>query len=148
MDREENVEINEEYDKSDEQGTGSFLDRRSFIKGGAVVMATAAVAGGLVACSGGEGGGGAVVPKGTLAADGVYTESAQGRNGQVETQTTISGGAITKVEVTKHQETDVFGGVAIEPLCADIVAANSYGVDSVAGATWTSAAIKNGVAAA
>ncbi|MDR1184629.1 MAG: FAD-binding protein [Coriobacteriales bacterium] len=156
MDREKNVEIVEECDRGEEQETEKFLDRRTFVKGGAVVVATAAAvaaAGSLAACTDSGGGtpttgGSSNVPSGTLATDGMYIESAQGRNGQVVTQTTISGGAISKVEVTEHQETDVFGGVAIEPLCQDIVAANSYGVDSVAGATWTSLAIKNGVGAA
>ncbi|MDR1422789.1 MAG: FAD-binding protein [Coriobacteriales bacterium] len=157
MDGDKNVEIkemyeSEEYDGNEDQATEKLLDRRKFVKGGAAVVATAVVAGGLAACSNGGGdtpaGGSGGAADGTPAADGTYTASAQGRNGQVVTQTTISGGAITKVEVIEHQETDVFGGVAVDPLCQNIVAANSYGIDAIAGATWTSAAIKDGVAAA
>jgi fumarate reductase flavoprotein subunit len=66
----------------------------------------------------------------------------------VTTQTTIADGKITKVEVTEQQETEVFTKDAIPQMCADIVAANSYGVDTVSGATWASLAIKNGVSAA
>ncbi|MDR3036993.1 MAG: FAD-binding protein [Coriobacteriales bacterium] len=143
MDREENLGI------SEDEGIDEGLDRRMFVKGGAAVVAATVVGGALAACGptgGAPAGGGAASD--TPAADGTYTASAQGRNGQVVTSTTIQGGAISRVEVTSHQETDVFGGVAIDPLCSDIVAANSYGVDAIAGATWTCAAIKNGVAAA
>lgn len=83
-----------------------------------------------------------------LAQDGVYSASAQGRNGLVYVDTTIENGVIASVEVTQHMETDVFTTEAIPSLAADIVANNSYGVDVVSGATWTSYAIKTAVAAA
>jgi len=82
----------------------------------------------------------------TLAKDGVYSTSAQGRNGLVHVDTTIKDGKISAVEVTRHMETDVFTSEAIPALTAEIVANNSYGVDVISGATWTSYAIKTAVA--
>lgn len=79
------------------------------------------------------------------AKDGVYTASAWGRNGEVIVTTTISGGAIADVTVGSHIETSVFTNRAIPVLAAAIVEHNSYGVDVVAGATFTSRAIKQGV---
>jgi fumarate reductase flavoprotein subunit len=152
--------VDEELCAEETPETSEYLDRRGFVKGGAAVAVAATVGGALAACTTDDGGSvsgsgsgdtpsaGGGADSGAEAADGIYTGTAQGRNGQVVTTTTIQGGAIAKVEVTEHQETDVFGGIAIEPLCAGIVAANSYGIDSVAGATWTCAAIKKGVEAA
>ncbi len=84
----------------------------------------------------------------TLAKDGVYSTSAQGRNGMVYVDTTIKNGVITDVKVTKSMETDVFTTEAIPALAAAIVNNNSYGVDAISGATWTSYAIKTAVASA
>jgi uncharacterized protein with FMN-binding domain len=81
-----------------------------------------------------------------LAKDGVYSTSSQGRNGLVYVDTTIKDGKISTVEITRHMETDVFTSEAIPALAADIVANNSYGVDVVSGANWTSHAIKTAVA--
>ena len=81
----------------------------------------------------------------TVAKDGVYQASEWGRNGEVPVTTTISGGKITKVELGAHIETSVFTDRAIPVLISSIIANNSYGVDGVAGATFTSLAIKRSV---
>lgn len=112
------------------------ITRRTFVAGTAAVAGAAAL-GGTGAALASEG-----AASGQLAADGEYTESARGRNGMVTCVTTIKDGKITNVECTEQQETEVFAGAAIPQLCQDIADANSYGVDSITGATWSSAAVK------
>ncbi len=74
--------------------------------------------------------------------DGTYSETVQGRNADITVETTIAGGKITKVEVTKQEETKEVAGAALTDVPAAIVAANSVNVDGVTGATVTSDAIK------
>lgn len=58
---------------------------------------------------------------------------------------TITNEALTKVEVTNNVESAGIGDTAIAKLPGEIVDNQSVGVDSVAGATLTSAAIKTAV---
>ena len=81
-------------------------------------------------------------------ADGTYTASAEGKDGPVVVETTFEGGKIVSVVVTKQNETPEIAGLPLEQIPAAIVEANAYNVDSVTGATVTSDAIKNAVAAA
>ncbi|MBR2835082.1 MAG: FAD-binding protein, partial [Coriobacteriales bacterium] len=108
------------------------ITRRTFVAGTAGIAATAALAGTVLAD--------AAAP-----ADGTYTTSAEGRNGLVTVETTFADGVITNVEVVSQQETQVFTEDAIPQLCENIVAANSFGIDGISGATWTSAAILTAV---
>lgn len=80
--------------------------------------------------------------------DGVYIGIGNGRNGEVEVAVTISRGKISKVEVTKHEETDGIADEAFKQIPDAIVKAQSVDVDAASGATLTSEAIKQGVAAA
>ena len=81
---------------------------------------------------------------------GTYTAEAEGRNGPIAVSVTFSEDAIEDVEVTDQAET--FGlawGLStspIEVLPEEIVRWQSLGVDSVSGATLTSAALKAAVA--
>ena len=110
------------------------LSRRTFVAGTAGLAATAAVAQAGIALA-----------DAAMAADGTYTTSAEGRNGLVTVETTFEGGAITSVNVVSQQETEVFTADAIPALCDAIVEANSFGIDGISGATWTSAAILTAV---
>ena len=83
-----------------------------------------------------------------LPADGVYTGSANGMGGALEVSVTVEGGKLTSVEVLSHKETPGISDPALEKLPAAIVEAQSTEVDGVAGATITSGAIKEAVAAA
>ena len=74
--------------------------------------------------------------------DGTYAETVKGRNADITVETTIEGGKIAKVEVTKQEETKEVAGAALTDVPAAIVAANSVDVDGVTGATVTSDAIK------
>ncbi len=76
---------------------------------------------------------------------GTYTASAKGYNGNVTVNVTFSDTAVTAIEVTESSETAHVGDVAFEPMIADMVAANGSGVDSISGATFSSAALRNAV---
>ena len=76
---------------------------------------------------------------------GTYTGKASGYNGDVELAVTFSDTAVTAVELVSSKETQYVGDVAFEPMFADVVEANGTGVDTVSGATFTSAAIRNAV---
>lgn len=78
-------------------------------------------------------------------ADGTYTGSAKGRNGDIAVSVTVSGSKIASVVVTKHEETPGISDAAITDIPAAIVKAQSTKVDAVSGATITSDAIKNAV---
>ena len=78
--------------------------------------------------------------------DGTYTGTADGRNGPVVVEVTISGDAIEKVEVVSHGETEGIGTLATDAIPGAIVEAQSLGVDAIGGATLTSDAIIAAVA--
>ena len=82
------------------------------------------------------------------APDGVYHGTSFGRNGNIDVDVTLSGGAITDVTVTAHTETDNIGTVAVEQMPQRIVEADSIAVDSMSGATFTSNGIKRAVESA
>ena len=111
------------------------ITRRELIKDATAGAAVVAAASAGVCAIAAEG----------AAADGTYTASAQGRNGLVPVTIEIKDGAIVSAEVGEHIETDVFTTDAIPALLDKIVANNSYNVDGISGATWTSAAIKTAV---
>lgn len=72
---------------------------------------------------------------------GTYTGSAQGRNGEVVVEVTLSTSKIEKVEVVEHTETAGIADAALEKIPAAIVENQSLAVDTVSGATITSKAI-------
>ena len=77
---------------------------------------------------------------------GTYTGTADGRNGPVTVEVTVTEDAIEKIEVTEHVETEGIGTMAVDAIPAAIVESQSLGVDAVAGATLTSDAILAAVA--
>ena len=85
-------------------------------------------------------------------ADGTYSGTAAsfGWTGQMTCDVTFEGGAITAIEVTEEHdsETGEWFANAQELLIPRIIDAQSIAVDSIAGATITSTAIKQCVAAA
>lgn len=83
-----------------------------------------------------------------LAQDGTFTGSASGMGGAVNVTVTVEGGKIVSVEVGEHNETPGISDPAIEQIPAAIVEAQSTDVEGVSGATVTSEAIKQAVAAA
>ena len=84
----------------------------------------------------------------TMPADGTYTGTASGMGGAVNVSVTVEGGRITAIDITGHAETPGVSDPAIQQIPAAIIEAQSTDVDGVAGATVTSTAIREAVAAA
>lgn len=83
-----------------------------------------------------------------IPANGVYEGSANGMGGAVKVAVTVEDGKISDVEVLEHKETAGISDPAIEQIPQAIVEAQSTDVEAVTGATVTSEAIKEAVAAA
>ncbi len=79
---------------------------------------------------------------------GTYTGTAEGKNGDVTVEVTLSDSEITEVKVTDHKETAGIADPAIEGVPAEIVETQSVSVDTVSGATITSQAIIDAASAA
>lgn len=90
-------------------------------------------------------------PGATGYAAGTYTASARGNNGDVTVEVTFDETSITDIKVIDHKETYGIGYAVstapIETLPGEIVKYQSLAIDAVSGATVTSAAIKQAVAA-
>lgn len=71
--------------------------------------------------------------------DGTYTAAAQGYKGPIELSVTIKDNQIAAIDVLSHKETGIIGGSAISLLADAIVAEQSLAVDSISGATVTTA---------
>ena len=80
--------------------------------------------------------------------DGTFTGAGNGRNGEVKVDVTFADGAITDVVVSEHEETPGVADPALETIPGLIVESQSVEVDSVAGASMTSDAIKAAVSEA
>lgn len=78
--------------------------------------------------------------------DGTYTASAHGHHSDVHVTVTVADNAITAVEIGEQNETVNISDAAYARIPAAIVANQSIGVDTVAGATYTSQAVINAVA--
>lgn len=84
-------------------------------------------------------------------ADGTYTGSGRGMGGFIDVTVEISGGAISVTDISPNNETKGIGGYeAIEDgtFADQVEAAQGAGIDGIAGATLTSSAIRDAVAAA
>lgn len=77
--------------------------------------------------------------------DGTYEGEAQGHNGPLRVEVTVTDGEISNVEVLEHVESEGIAEPALEQTPADIVSNNSTDVDAVSGVTVTSDAIKEAV---
>ena len=81
-----------------------------------------------------------------MMADGTYTASAQGMDGPVDIELTVKDNEITEITVVEDNETAGVGVKALEIIPAKVVETQSLAVDSVSGATISSAAIKAAIA--
>ena len=77
---------------------------------------------------------------------GTYTAREYGSNDYLNVEVTFDADRIVSVEVPQHSETQFMGTRAIELISQDIVDYQTLNVDSVSGATLTSAALKSAVA--
>ena len=73
---------------------------------------------------------------------GSYEATAQGFHGDVKLSVTVDADKITAIDVLEQSETEGIGAAALPKLVEDVLANQTIGVDSVAGATVTSEAFK------
>ena len=76
---------------------------------------------------------------------GVYTKDVTGHNAPFTVQVTVDENAITDVQALGELETNGIGKVALNTLIPEILAAQSTALDTVSGATVTSATLLYGV---
>lgn len=86
----------------------------------------------------------AVTFSGATLKDGTYQGSADGYNGTIAVSVTVSGGKVTKISVDNENDTDRFFSSA-ESVLDTIVNEQSLEVDTVSGATFSSAGLINAV---
>ena len=79
-------------------------------------------------------------------ADGTYTGTAMGHNGNITVSVTVADSVISAIDVTDQQETPAYWDAAQEIIPQIIAANQTEGVDSVSGATISCDAIKKAVA--
>lgn len=79
-------------------------------------------------------------------ADGTYQGTGTGIEGPVSVEITVADGNITDIAVVEDNETAGVGAKALEIIAADVIANQSLAVDSVAGATISSMAMKTAIA--
>ena len=77
---------------------------------------------------------------------GTYTASARGMGGPVTVTVEFTSDAIKDIKIAPNKETPGIGTTALEKLPGQIIASQSLGVDSVTGASKSSAALKAAVA--
>ena len=70
---------------------------------------------------------------------GTYTGTGAGFAGDLVLTVTVDAAGVTAIEVGKNDETPAIGGAALTTLVESALAAGSFSVDAVAGATYTSA---------
>ena len=118
-------------------------------KGISLLLGSALLVGMLAGCNSqpqsSENPSGSPAPAGAYTA-GTYTGTADGNNGPVTVEVTVSDSAITSVVVTEQSETESIAAPALERIPKAIVDNQSLGVDTVSGATNTSNAILTAVA--
>ena len=78
--------------------------------------------------------------------DGTYTATFSGMDGPITLDVTVENDAITAITVTEDNETAGVGAKALEILPSMVIENQSLAVDSISGATITSAAFKAAVA--
>ena len=78
--------------------------------------------------------------------DGTYTATFSGMDGPITLDVTVENDAITAITVTEDNETAGVGAKALEILPSIVIENQSLAVDSISGATITSAAFKAAVA--
>ena len=84
--------------------------------------------------------GGAAMAEGMT--PGTYETAAQGFHGDVKLSVTVDAEKITAIDILEHSETEGIGAAALPKLVEAVLANQTIGVDSVAGATVTSEAFK------
>lgn len=76
---------------------------------------------------------------------GVFTGTANGRNGAVTVEVTLDEKGIADVQVVSSDETPNIGSVAVDTMAARVVEMQSVAIDTMSGATLSSYAVLNAV---
>lgn len=71
-------------------------------------------------------------------ADGTYEGIGQGFGGEIKVRVEVANGALTKISVVSHKETDYVSDPAFEKIPGAVIEKQSVKVDAVGGATYTS----------
>ncbi|MDD6259209.1 MAG: FAD-dependent oxidoreductase, partial [Erysipelotrichaceae bacterium] len=79
----------------------------------------------------------------TYSKPGTYTGTADGYNGPINLKVTFTDNGISDIDYSDNVETNHIGTPAFPYLAEDAKAANGSGIDTVSGATFTSAGFKN-----
>ena len=72
---------------------------------------------------------------------GTFEGTGSGKGGEIKVSVTLENSKITAIEVTKHNESDIISE-AMDMLAEEMITKNSTNVDSISGATLTSAGFK------
>ena len=87
-------------------------------------------------------------PQEELFTPGDYTHTVQGHNGEITVKTTLDKSRITEIEILSHDESAGIGDTAMQQVTRDIIDKQSFEVDTVSGATYSSVALLQAVALA
>ena len=87
-------------------------------------------------------------PQEELFTPGDYTHTVQGHNGEITVKTTLDKNRVTKIEVLSHEESASIGDAAMQPVARDLIDKQSFEVDTVSRATYSSVALLQAVALA
>ena len=79
---------------------------------------------------------------------GTYAAAAKGFHGDIQLEVTVTANEITAINVTSHSETEGIGAAALPLLVDAALESQTNGIDGVTGATVTSNAFKEAMAAA
>ncbi len=79
---------------------------------------------------------------------GIYDVTVRGNNGDVQVEVTFDEYRVKKIEVLSHVESAGLGDAALQTVADEIIAQQSFAVDTVSGATYSSAAMLQAVALA
>lgn len=79
---------------------------------------------------------------------GIYDVTVPGHNGDVRVEVTFDEYRVKKIEVLSHTESAGLGDAAMQTVADAIIARQSFAVDTVGGATYSSAAMLQAVALA
>lgn len=116
------------------------LTRRAFTCAAACTLGAAALAGNAASALAD-----AAAPAAQHYAAGTYTGTAVGNGGNIVVEVTFSDSAIEAIEVVAQSETPTVAAGALEALPQMIIDAQSLGIDTMTGATITSAGLLNAV---
>ena len=87
-------------------------------------------------------------PRDELFTPGAYTHTVAGHNGEVTVKTTLDKNRITVIEVLAHEESASIGDSAMQQVARSIIDRQSFEVDTVSGATYSSVALLQAVSLA